>query len=312
VEAREPGPKAKDGSLGGAVTPAKRVHEDRGEWRGTYRAILSDPDYQRLAPDAKLMLWTLLHYPGGNMAGVLMPHLDVLRGYTGLTERRAKVSLDELELAEWIVRQGPVLWIRNALRFDVGKPLRDSKKVAGIQRILRGLPPCSLLWSFAEYYGLEPSDRWPRPGGDPNQEDLPLSPIPNSKAKAKEGLREPLPKPLGKGLAKCVSDTDQWDLQEIKKAARGVYRYYLARTGKSEGLYRLTPKRLRAIVRRLRDWAPGDGEKILRMAIDAMAADPWEGRGEFNDLIDYVLKDEETVEKWIAKGKKWGVYAETS
>jgi hypothetical protein len=81
---------------------------------------------------------------------------------TGYTERQVERCLRELETAldarglpaRWIVRDGPVCWIRNGLRWDPTVKLTNKKHREGILRALRELPRLQIVLEFCDYYNL--------------------------------------------------------------------------------------------------------------------------------------------------------------
>jgi hypothetical protein len=139
---------------------AARKRADRGIWRGVYSSMLSHPDYTVLSPHARLTLLTLRIGGQSTPAGIGRVYMDALVTETGLSRRRVEEALVELEErpsreAPWILRDGNLIWIRNALRFDPTLTLRNRNHVPTVQRALAALPRSSpVVERFRRYYVL--------------------------------------------------------------------------------------------------------------------------------------------------------------
>lgn len=82
----------------------------------------------------------------------------------------------------------------------------------------------------------------------------------------------------------------------IRDAVEDVYTYWREQRGRSRGNYdKISPARRKKIETRLREFTPEE----LIVAIDGVAADPWEDR-HFHDDITVVFRSREQVEKFIA------------
>jgi hypothetical protein len=128
---------------------------ERGPYRSLYICIQDDPDFQLLSSDERLAFYTLKFSPLGNVAGIFVYHPGVGERHSGLPRGRFEAALKGLEEGRWIVREGPLIWIRNGLRFEPGYSMADSNKKKGIEKLLCGLPNMRLLQQFAESYGCE-------------------------------------------------------------------------------------------------------------------------------------------------------------
>lgn len=124
----------------------------RGRYVSTYLALTDDADFVRLSSDAKLVFWTLKHWPEGNQLGVFRCYVEALEDRTGLPADRCENALAELERSRWIFTDGRLIWIRNHLRFDLGMNWNNPKHVKGVIRMLDGLPKSRLIQQFADYY----------------------------------------------------------------------------------------------------------------------------------------------------------------
>jgi hypothetical protein len=96
-----------------------------------------------------------MHLPESGPSGIFVFHPSYLAGRCSLPEKALRRGIDTLSEGHWVAIQPPVLWIRNALRFDPAQPLRSPKSKTGIIGHLRTLPRCSLVLNFMDYYNLE-------------------------------------------------------------------------------------------------------------------------------------------------------------
>jgi len=137
----------------------------RGLWRGIYVSMTSHPDYVGLSPHARLTILTLRLGGQSTLPGIGRVYMDALLAETGLTRRQLKAALDELERkpsakTPWIVRDGALLWVRNALRFDPNLTFANPNHVLGVLRAVAALPRSSVVVQrFLEYYGLPEPDQ---------------------------------------------------------------------------------------------------------------------------------------------------------
>jgi len=136
---------------------------DRGVYRGLYSALFDDPDYQRLSTGARCLLLTARQCSQAGVAAIFRYYPAVLAAQTGLSLLRVEAGLVELEGGDWIARDGPVLWVRNGLRYDPLVRLSDPKHRKGVIRTLAGLPKVGLVLKFCDYYEIV------RPFGDPSE-----------------------------------------------------------------------------------------------------------------------------------------------
>jgi len=128
---------------------------DRGSYRSLYTCIQDDPEFQTLSSDARLVFYTLKFSPLGNVAGIFVYHTEAGVTHSGLPRSRFEAALKRLQEGRWVVRQGPIVWIRNGLRFEPGYSMADPNKKRGIEKLLSGLPPLAILDEFAESYTCE-------------------------------------------------------------------------------------------------------------------------------------------------------------
>src|SRR5262245_20245605 len=134
--------------------------------RGTYRAVYSslpdDPDFQDLTPFARLVFYTLRLCHQAGPGCIFRYYHEVIARQSGLSIRAVETALAELEKTGWIIRDEPVIWIRNGLRHDPTMRLSDRKHRAGVIRALESLPRRGVVLTFCDYYDL------PRPFDGPS------------------------------------------------------------------------------------------------------------------------------------------------
>jgi hypothetical protein len=92
-------------------------------------------------------------------------------------------ALVELAADFWVIRQGPIVWLRNALRHDPSMRLSDAKHRKTIERWVLGLPKLSIVLTFCDYYQIT------RPFEDPSKR--PRGPSPQEKEYEKESEKDP-------------------------------------------------------------------------------------------------------------------------
>lgn len=154
------------------------------DYRATYTVIRIDPAFLPLSKDAKLYWHTAkLELPVHGI-GVCLPH--TIAGLASMTVAEAERAEAELRAANWIKREGAVLWIVNGLRHTPNLSPKDPKHCEYIGKLLTSLPRDSeLLAEFKQHY-----TEW---FGGPT--DAPLEPLPstigsNKKEKEEREQRE--------------------------------------------------------------------------------------------------------------------------
>jgi hypothetical protein len=126
--------------------------KDRGDYVSTYVALVDDPDFKSLSAEARLLFWTLKHWPEGNKVGIFAAFPDALMDRSGLGKRALLVAREELKAARVAYWDGNIVWIRNHLRFSPELAWKNEKQMAGLRNEILGLPKTSLLNNFVEYY----------------------------------------------------------------------------------------------------------------------------------------------------------------
>jgi len=127
----------------------------RGVYRGIYSALADDPDYQSLAAKSRLVLLTARICKQAGPAGIFRYYPTLLAAQTGLSMRDISTALAELEAADWIRLEEPILWIRNALRHDPNMHLSNDKHRKSVSLTLAELPRLQIVLDFCNYYEID-------------------------------------------------------------------------------------------------------------------------------------------------------------
>ena len=144
----------------------------RGVYRGVFSVLLDDPDFQALSAPARHTFLTLRLCAQAGPACIFRFYSAVLCAQTGYSVKAIERALTELEKGSWLLREGPVIWLRNALRYDPYLRLSDTKHMKAVEKWISGLPRVGLVLSFCDYYQItrpfdDPSKDTPRPFDDP-------------------------------------------------------------------------------------------------------------------------------------------------
>lgn len=127
---------------------------ERGVYRGIYSALVDDPDYHRLKANERLVLVTARICKQAGPAGIFRFYPSLLAEQTGLKVRDVETALAGLEREGWVLREGPVLWIRNALRHDPNLHLANERHRTSVENALRDLPRLAIVLKFCNYYQI--------------------------------------------------------------------------------------------------------------------------------------------------------------
>lgn len=153
----------------------------RGVYRGIFSSMIDDPDYQTLTPHARLVLLTLRLCSQAGAAAIFRVYVVLIAEQTGLEVLEVEKALAELASSPspdrpWIYRDGAVVWVRNALRYDPNLRLADEKHRKSVERAVAGLPRLSIVARFCRYYGIASPFDGPGEGlGSPSEEVSPPS-----------------------------------------------------------------------------------------------------------------------------------------
>jgi len=121
----------------------------RGDYAAIHTAIADDPAFQALSPGARLMWYSLRMILGASGIAVVRAMVPTLQEITGTPD--PEKHLIELEEHDWLNRQGNVLWLRNALKFNPSLNLSHEKHKQGVEKHIAGLPKSAIVNAFAEY-----------------------------------------------------------------------------------------------------------------------------------------------------------------
>jgi uncharacterized phage protein (TIGR02220 family) len=138
----------------------------RGVFRGLYSVLFDDPDFRRLPTSARFLLVTLRLCRDAGPSAIFEYSGELLMRQTGLSPRALETSFQALEAGSWIVREYPIVWVRNGLRYDPLLRLADPKHKRGVIRWVNTLPRLKIVLSFCDYYEL------PRPFEGPWETSL--------------------------------------------------------------------------------------------------------------------------------------------
>ena len=125
----------------------------RGEYAAVHTALLDDPDFQALSPEAKLLWYSLRLMLGASGIALVRAWKTVLPEVTGVELVNGR--LEELISGGWLIQQGNVLWLRNVLKFNPSLSLSHKKHHEGVTKHIAGLPKLEIVNAFAAYYGME-------------------------------------------------------------------------------------------------------------------------------------------------------------
>jgi len=128
---------------------------DRGKHQSIHTALIDDPTFQKLPPEAKLCFYTLKLMLGAAGIDVIRAHEAALTELTGLNINTVKRSLSDLVHAGFLVIQGNVLWLRNGLKFNPALNLDNENHHKSIVTHLHGLPRQEIDTEFAVAYELK-------------------------------------------------------------------------------------------------------------------------------------------------------------
>lgn len=126
----------------------------RGTYRGIHSALLDDVDYQRLSPDARLLLLTVRLCKGAGPAVIFRYYPEVLARQSGLKISRIASLLAELARGRWIEYDEAIVWVRNGLRYDPMVRTSSWKHRRAIEQAISELPKHAIVVRFCEYYEI--------------------------------------------------------------------------------------------------------------------------------------------------------------
>lgn len=125
---------------------------ERGNYRSIHRALLDDPDFEKLTIEAKLLLFIIKLQLGQSGIDVVYP--GTLESVSGMDSKAIEKALKALSSASWIHTQGKIIWLRNGLRFEPHFNMENANHVKGIESHTRSLPKQQIVLEYCIYYGL--------------------------------------------------------------------------------------------------------------------------------------------------------------
>lgn len=139
---------------------------DKGEYRAIYTALVDDPAFQALSPNAKLVFLLVKLQLGPSGIGVL--YSAVLAEQSGIPLEGVADGMRELAAGgahAWLRVERNVVWIRNGLKFEPNLTITNRNHRLSVEAHLRSLPKLPIVNDFAAYYGLGPAFDPPSDGG---------------------------------------------------------------------------------------------------------------------------------------------------
>jgi hypothetical protein len=122
------------------------VDFDTATWNGSFR---------KFSPEAKLMLVYLFTNDSKNLAGIYKVGLDVIGFYTGLSEKKVKSCLKELENEILYDFEREIVWVISHTRKQFCRNATVSPKIIkGIENVLTSLHGHYFVGLYLEEYGF--------------------------------------------------------------------------------------------------------------------------------------------------------------
>lgn len=201
----------------------------RGVYRGLYSSLLDDPDYQRLSSHGRLVLLTLRLSAQAGAAAIFRVYRGVIAEQTGLEPCEVETAFAELARTPapekpWIFQEGPVVWVRNALRYDPNIRLADLKHRKSIERAVAALPRLAIVASFCRYYQIaSPFDGASEGLGSPSEDLSPPSTeseVPETESE--EGVRASSPTATTPSSAPLTADRNSHPSPALPASRHGL------------------------------------------------------------------------------------------
>lgn len=128
---------------------------DRGDYRGIYTVLTETPEFQDLPPEAQLVWFHLKLKLGASGIDVLDAAEAVISERSGIPSEGVADAIEILSTRGWLARDRNVLWLRNALRFEPSRNLKNDNHKKSILAHLQSLPKRKIVNDFAKYYKIE-------------------------------------------------------------------------------------------------------------------------------------------------------------
>jgi len=148
---------------------------DRGDFRSIYTVLVHSPEFRQLSPAAQLSWFHLKLLLGPSGLDVLLQPEATLHETTGMPLDVVDAALRELagyppdtlrdgipgaskrgpNPKPFLVREGWLLWLRNALQFEPSRNLENANHRKSVERHIAALPKLRIVNDFARYYNLK-------------------------------------------------------------------------------------------------------------------------------------------------------------
>lgn len=127
---------------------------DRGEYRAIRRVLLDGPDYQKLPERARHVFLVLkLNFGPAGIEVWYPAELNArISAQTGISIGGVQDALMLLEKADWIAREGNIVWIKGQIDNDPHIRPADRKHRAMVQRHVAGLPRLPIVAAYVKSY----------------------------------------------------------------------------------------------------------------------------------------------------------------
>jgi hypothetical protein len=134
------------------IQEAEGEMSERGEYRAIYTVLIDSPEYLKLKPGGRLMLFVLKLRLGPSGIGVIPAMLANLSEASGMTAVQTSDALSELEGGDWIRTEGNIVWIVNGLKYEPSISSKNINHRASVISYLKSLPRLKIVDDFRRYY----------------------------------------------------------------------------------------------------------------------------------------------------------------
>lgn len=130
----------------------------RGDYRAVYEVLWDGPDFQRLPPDARLVLLALKLRGCGRLGIRAIPGLiGALTDWTGMPSDRVSDGIKILSEMGWVKVEGSLVWVIRGLEFETQISPNNPNHVASLMSEVNALPRKEIVAEFCRYY----TPSWP-------------------------------------------------------------------------------------------------------------------------------------------------------
>jgi hypothetical protein len=128
------------------------VPGERGEYRPIFTRLLNGPEFKALTADARSCFYPIkLRLPAAGI-GVIPGLLSTLEEDTGLSRKRIKSAVAELESKNWVRTEGGVVWLVRGLEFEPTLNLQNERHRVHIQAHVNALPTLEIVAAYRAHY----------------------------------------------------------------------------------------------------------------------------------------------------------------